>query len=574
MGFKYYLSHRGDKYHIRLRYSFNKGSRHDFMIGVFVNSKKHFNPDDIDVPVRKSDLDSVYKNRLLKGLKKDLEEIVDVLTLNKETPTAELVRERYISLHTNKVYNTDKGVKVNHYFVVKKIDEYLEDCNDRVKIGDGLRQSSYQKIDRILKKWKTFFEVKGLSSIQFFDLIKRQGLFKEFAIWCLEKENNFANSSINKYNTTFRGFLRWAHKKDYHNIDLFRFDSPHLKETSNRSILALTPDQLKDIFSYEKFNYLNSDGSINIESLDFKDKNDRNFIITDKWVYKKYKKKTGDEFTEKEMERTYTSLELYKDFFCFLCSTSLAYVDASNLRISQCDLEKDCFILVRHKTSTPVTIPLNDMSRRIWMKYSKGKNGKEDNGRPLPNHYLFPRVNGDKFYSNQNCNDGLKIIGRRLKDKLNNFVNIEMRAGDGVKEGSDVEVPLYQKLHTHMGRKTFISFAFSQKISTVDITKVTGHASEQILKHYVNTMRDEVKTEFQNMDSFITDKDNVIGSKTQQRDKKKIDEVKKYDEIEKIDESNSKSIKERLFQLKDLFNEGLIDETEYDSKREQIMSEL
>ena len=139
MGFKYYLSNRGDKYHIRLRYSYNKGSRHDFMVGVFLTDKKHFNPDDLDVPVKKGDTDSVHKNRVLKGLKRDLEEIVDVLTLNKETPTAELVRERYNALHSNRIFDTDKGVKVNHYFVVKKIDEYLEDAKDRVAIGDGLR---------------------------------------------------------------------------------------------------------------------------------------------------------------------------------------------------------------------------------------------------------------------------------------------------------------------------------------------------------------------------------------------------------------------------------------------------
>ena len=568
MGFKYYLSNRGDKYHIRLRYSYNKGSRHDFMVGVFLMDKKHFNPDDLDVPVKKGDSDSVHKNRVLKGLKKDLEEIVDVLTLNKETPTAELVRERYNALHSNRVFETDKGVKVNHYFVVKKIDEYLEDAKDRVLIGDGLRKSSYQKIERIMKKWKSFFEVKGLSSIQFIDLVNKQSLFKEFAIWCLGKENNFANSSVNKYNTTFRGFMRWAHKKDFHNIDLFRFDSPHLKESSNRSILALTPDQLKEISSFKEFDYLNEDGTENDKCLIYKDKNDRNFIIKDNWVSIKYINKTGDESKEKKYSKSYTSLEVYKDFFCFLCSTSLAYIDAANFRISNYNHTEDCFILVRHKTSTPVRIPLNDMSRRIFHKYSAGKNGKEDKGRTLPNHYLFPRVNEDKFYSNQNCNDGLKVIGRRLKDKLNNFVNIELRAGDGVKDGTDKEVPLYTKLHTHMGRKTFISFAFSEKISTVDIMKVTGHTSELILKHYVNSMRDDVKEEFQMPNLFAVDKNDILQSRALKNKKKVLENT------EKTESNNIKSHKERLLELKELFEAGLLSEVEYESKRKLILNDI
>jgi hypothetical protein len=36
----------------------------------------------------------------------------------------------------------------------------------------------------------------------------------------------------------FRGFMRWSAKMDYHNIDEKRFDSPNLKEVSNRSILV------------------------------------------------------------------------------------------------------------------------------------------------------------------------------------------------------------------------------------------------------------------------------------------------------------------------------------------------
>jgi hypothetical protein len=304
--------------------------------------------------------------------------------------------------------------------------------------------------------------------------------------------------------------------------------------------------------------------------LDYKNKNDRNYIVKDEWISMKYSNKTGDEFTDKRNSKTYTSLEVYKDFFCFLCSTSLAYIDAANLRISNYHPDEECFVLVRHKTSTPVRIPLNDMSRRIWYKYSKGKNGKEDKGRPLPNHFLFPRVKEDKFYSNQNCNDGLKAIGRKLKDKLNNFVNVELRAGEGVKKGSDKEVPLYTKLHTHMGRKTFISFAFSEKISTVDITKVTGHSSEQILKHYVNSMRDEVKEEFQMVNSFAVNKDDILLTRSQKRLKK----TKDLGVTEKVNQPTTKSHKERLIELKELLENGLITEVEYESKRSHILNDI
>lgn len=125
-----------------------------------------------------------------------------------------------------------------------------------------------------------------------------------------------------------------------------------------------------------------------------------------------------------------------------------------------------------------------------------------------------------------------------------------------------------------MGRKTFISFAFSQKISTVDITKVTGHTSEKILKHYVNSLRDEVKEEFQNMDSFIMDRENVIGSKSQQRLKNKLNKEKVEGVTVTSAGGNTKSIKERLVEMRELFDDGLISEEEYELKRRIIIEEL
>jgi site-specific recombinase XerD len=532
-----------------------------------VTDKRHFNKNDIDKPIKKLDSDYEHKNKVLKDLKRSLEEIIDILRLNKKAPTAELVKDRYNALHTNRVIITDTEVKVNQHFVVKVIGEYRKDAAARVKIGDGLRQSSYEKIDRILSKWETFFDDNKLSAIQFEDLKTKQTLFKDFALWCLEKKNDFANSSINKYSTSFRSFLRWAYKKNYHNIDISRFDSPSLKEVSNRSVLALSPAQLKYIASYDKFNYFKEDGSENPEWDKLESKKDKNYIVKEKFLYRRYLSKEEGDYKDIKVTRTYTALEIYKDFFVFLCSTSLAYIDAANIKTTDIDYEKDCFVLTRRKTSTPVTIPLNEMSRRIWMKYSKGKHSQSVDGRHRPTHYLFPRVYEDSFFSNQKCNDALKAIGRELKDKLGNMVNIEMRAGSGVKEGTQNEVPLYTKLHTHMGRKTFISFAFSEKISSIDIGKVTGHTNEKIMKHYVNTMRDEVKEEFQKMGSFITNVDDVIGPVNRGKQKDSTRE-------EKISTKPTKSTKESLVEIKNLLDEGLITEEEYRKLREAILNRV
>lgn len=112
----------------------------------------------------------------------------------------------------------------------------------------------------------------------------------------------------------------------------------------------------------------------------------------------------------------------------------MAYIDAANLKITDFDFVKDCFELVRIKTSTPITIPMNEMSRAIWMKYSKDKNGKRKDNKPIDEHYLFPRSNKNEFFQIKKCNDGLKKIGEILQKDLSNMVNISIKSGGGLKK--------------------------------------------------------------------------------------------------------------------------------------------
>jgi site-specific recombinase XerD len=522
---KYYLNPNDENLRVKLRYTFNRDSRTDFFSGVSLSSASNFDKDNELNPIKRKEPDYEFKNSQLRHLKRTVEDIIQSLRLNDKTPTALLVKDKFKLAKVTQHLNTDFEHKINAYFILPKIDEYVAFLRGRVRVGDNLRDSSFEKVERIMKKWTKFFEAKKEKDIQFEDLRYRNTLFREFAEWCLNKENQFANSSINKYSSTFRSFLKWSMKMNYHNIDLVRFDAPNLKEVTNRTVLALTAKQLNTIFSFDEFNYLKKDGKINKKAEDYKKPNERYFLVEDKFVHKDYDK--GGNLIETPFCKKYTSLEVYKDFFCFLCSTSLAYIDAANLKITDYDFKKDCFELIRIKTSAPTTIPMNEMSRAIWMKYSKDKNFKRSDGRKVDSHYLFPRFKGKAFFTNQSCNEGIKRIGIILKDHLSNMVNISIRSGGGIKEGTETEVPLYKVLHTHMGRKTFINFALSQKISPIDIKKITGHSDEKMFKYYVNSLRDDVKEEFQNMGAFIGDRE-FIGPKGS---KKKNDSIEKATEI-------------------------------------------
>ena len=83
-----------------------------------------------------------------------------------------------------------------------------------------------------------------------------------------------------------------------------------------------------------------------------------------------------------------------------------------------------------------------------------------------------------------------------------------------------------------------------------------------MFKYYVNSLRDEVKEEFQTMGSFMG-KGEFIGPKNG----KKIKEVKLITDSER-------SVKEILIELSELNNAGLITDEEYQQKRNEILKRI
>jgi hypothetical protein len=118
-----------------------------------------------------------------------------------------------------------------------------------------------------------------------------------------------------------------------------------------------------------------------------------------------------------------------------------------------------------------------------------------------------------------------------------------------------------------MGRKTFTTFALSQKIAPIDIKKITGHTNENIFKHYVNSLREEVKEEVRNIPAFITSTD-IVGPRKR---KVKDEEVSKSVET---DLNKEKSVKDKLIELNELNNAGLITDEEYQQKRNEILKRI
>jgi hypothetical protein len=83
-------------------------------------------------------------------------------------------------------------------------------------------------------------------------------------------------------------------------------------------------------------------------------------------------------------------------------------------------------------------------------------------------------------------------------------------------------------------------------------------------------MRDEVKEEFQMVNSFAVNKDDILLTRAQKKQLKN----KESEDEGKNEFTNPKTHKERLLELKELLDEGLLTKKEYESKRNLILKEL
>ena len=124
---------------IRLRYTYNRESRCDFFCGVEITDEKNFNSDNDLTPIKKGEKDYEIKNTQLKHLKTNVEEVIQSLILLKRIPTAKLVKERYKSHKAVLSNNTDVESKINRFFVIQTIDEYINHLRSRVSMGDNLK---------------------------------------------------------------------------------------------------------------------------------------------------------------------------------------------------------------------------------------------------------------------------------------------------------------------------------------------------------------------------------------------------------------------------------------------------
>jgi integrase len=163
--------------------------------------------------------------------------------------------------------------------------------------------------------------------------------------------SDLRNTTISKYMSFLRWFLRWAHNKDYYSGILHETFRPKFKGTDGnaKEVIYLEWEELLYLYSFE-------------------------------------------------IPSTRSSLSAVRDVFCFCCFTGLRYSDVAKLKRS--DVRANHIIVVTQKTIDGLIIELNNYSRAILKKYE---------GIRLPNDLALPVI------SNQKMNDYLKDLGKLIE---------------------------------------------------------------------------------------------------------------------------------------------------------------
>ena len=167
----------------------------------------------------------------------------------------------------------------------------------------------------------------------------------------------------------FRTFFNWSLEKDYHkNVGVKFYNKSVSDNLSEKDVIYLFRDEVKKLYELKDIEYENS-----------KHRKHTNELVVDVL-------KNGE-------KRVYTNLEFCRDLFLFQCGLGTRFGDTIKLKIEHFDFKNKEFKIYMEKTNRSVRVPINEMTEKVFRKYSKDKS-KDD--------FIFPKTISGNFYPNQN----------------------------------------------------------------------------------------------------------------------------------------------------------------------------
>lgn len=305
----------------------------------------------------------------------------------------------------------------------ERLKAFLEEQRDKNK----WRNLTVKSMDSFKSHMEDFFDQEKITSIDYFN---EDGTTK-FVNFLID-DKCLRNSTIEKYTSRLRYFIRWASKKGY--TSLKADFKPRLQKTK-KPIVFLDWNDLMKLLNYE-FPDLDTE-------IELKDVHGN-----------QYKKKVAIEKNTAERVR---------DAFCFCCFTSLRYSDLK--RLKRTNVFGKYILLTTKKDTDSVKIELNKYSKALLDKY---RNEIFPDDAPLP------------VISEQRMNEHLKLIGEMCG--FNDPVHITYFRGS---ERVDEVYEKWKLLTSHVGRKTFICNSLMLGIAPQIVMKWTGHSDYAAMKPYI-----------------------------------------------------------------------------------------
>ena len=310
---------------------------------------------------------------------------------------------------------------------IPDIRDYLNDFLEEQSDKNKWRNLTVKSMDSFKRHMEDFFDEEQVASIDYFD---EDGTTR-FVDYLLEVKG-LRNSTIEKYTSRLRYFIRWAGKKGY--TSLKADYKPRLQKTK-MPIVFLEWDDLMKLLNF-KFPEVGTE--LNLEDVHGNG----------------YKKKVG-------LERE--TMERVRDAFCFCCFTSLRYSDLK--RLKRTNVFSKYIQITTEKDTDSVKIELNKYSKAILDKYRRDS---------------FPCNNPLPVISEQRMNEHLKQIGEICG--FNDPVHVTYFRGS---ERVDEVYEKWKLMTSHVGRKTFICNSLMLGIPPQIVMKWTGHSDYAAMKPYI-----------------------------------------------------------------------------------------
>ncbi len=323
---------------------------------------------------------------------------------------------------------------------------------------------------------KDFEKWSGIK-ITYKSIVKNPTLFQSKFENFLWETKGLSNSYINKLYGNLSSFLHYSHQNGY--ID----KKPKLRKLgviNNDVKVYLKTDEVLKLFNSKKW--------------DFKSEDD---LPNNPHLYTIPIELNGSRGNEFGGIKYITNWELVKDLTLFSCSVGCRYSDLSHFKVNDFNFDKEREMLswIVQKTSTENKVPLNDISREIFIKYSEGKKLTQN---------LFPKLSIQKY------NKHLKFL---LKDlRFNRLIRKPKKVGSEIVDKEEKE--LWRVYSSHSNRRSYIKNNID--VGTMDyktIMRLSGHKTYSQFQKYVS-VNDEDIYKSSKLYSLKND-DNSLDSKIQ-----------------------------------------------------------